>query len=326
MESKTKTDFPVELIKIITKDQFGSSVQITDIVPLTDGWFNTAYAIQFANITPNAILRIAPPPGMRLLTYEADMMRKEVMVNEILQGMGDIPIPQVLGYNLERNLIDRDYMFVEKLKGVPYDRIQHEISDVDKAMIHRRLGEIVSRVYCHKGHSWGFVGGGLGSDAATWQEAFLAFINALLDDGESFEVDLPMPYPKIRALFESHTHTLDEIHESVLVHWDLWMGNIFIAYQDGAPVIEGIIDWERAFWGDPESEPMIAASYFGPEFFAGLGQPLSQGTKAETRHCMYGLYLLLVMAIEAKVRFERADHLGWVYAQLTKELERLSQY
>jgi aminoglycoside phosphotransferase (APT) family kinase protein len=326
MESKTKTDFPVELIQTLTKDQFGSSVQIAEIVPLTDGWFNTAYAIQFANTTPNAILRIAPPPGMRLLTYEADMMRKEVMVNEILQGMGDIPLPRVLGYNIKRNLIDRDYMFVEKLKGVPYDRIQHEISDGDKAMIHRQLGEIVCRVYRHKGHSWGYIGDGLGSNAATWREAFLAFVIALLEDGLSLGVDLPIPYPDICMLFESHAHALEEIQESVLVHWDLWMGNIFITYLDGVPKIEGIIDWERAFWGDPESEPMIAASYFGPEFFAGLGQPLSQGTNAQTRHCMYGLYLLLVMAIEAKVRFERADHLGWVYAQLTKELERLSQY
>jgi hypothetical protein len=34
---------------------------------------------------------------------------------------------------------------------------------------------------------------------------------------------------------------------------------------------------------------------------------------------------MLVMAIEAKVRFETAEHLGWVKQDLTVQLQRLSQ-
>jgi hypothetical protein len=41
---------------------------------------------------------------------------------------------------------------------------------------------------------------------------------------------------------------------------------------------------------------------------------------------MYGLYLFLVMVIEARIRFETAEHLGWVREQLSLELQRLSQF
>jgi len=326
MESATKTDFPVELIKILTRDQFGTSIQVAQITPLTDGWFNTAYEIRFANHAPDAVLRIAPPPEMRLLTYEAGMMAKEKLVNQTLQNMEAVPIPRILGWNFERNLIDRDCMFVEKLQGFPLNKIENDLSPAEKTAIHTQLGEIVREIYRHKGEAWGYFGDGLGHDASTWRGAFSAFICAILDDGEDLGVVLPRPYDEIRRLFSLHAYVLDEIHEPVLVHWDLWPGNIFIIRKGGKPVIEGIIDWERACWADPESEPAIASSFYGPAFFQGFGQDLSQGVNAEIRRCMYGLYLLLVMVIEAKVRFETAEHLGWVKEQLTLQLQRLSQF
>ena len=43
-------------------------------------------------------------------------------------------------------------------------------------------------------------------------------------------------------------------------------------------------------------------------------------------YLMYQVYLLLVMKIEAKVRFEEAEHLGWVETELAKELKNLAQF
>jgi len=326
VESKTKTDFPSDLIRAIIKDHFGTSVRIDAVLALEDGWFNTAYEVRFANHKPDAVLRIAPPLEMRLLTYEAEMMSKELLVNQALQDMPDIPIPRILGWNFERNLINRDYMFVEKLSGIPFNKIENELTLAEKAAIHMQLGEIVRKIYSYKGKTWGYFGNGLGSNARTWREAFSNFVFAILADGEDLGVELPMPYDEIRALFDQHAHALEDIRDPVLVHWDLWPGNVFILRKEGKPVIEGIIDWERAFWGDPESEPSIAISHYGAEFFLGYGSSLSEGVPAETRRCMYVVYLLLVMAIEAKVRFETADHLGWVKQELTAQLQLLGKF
>ena len=154
----------------------------------------------------------------------------------------------------------------------------------------------------------------------------MAFVKTLLDDGEDLGVELPIPYPQVRKLFSKHAHTLDEIREATLVHWDLWPGNIFIIGENDKLEIEGIIDWERAYWGDPESEPAIAAKFYGPDFFMGYGEELTDNPNAVIRHKMYSLFLLLVMKIEAKVRFENADHLSWVQTELVKGLKQLDKF
>ena len=38
----------------------------------------------------------------------------------------------------------------------------------------------------------------------------------------------------------------DEVKEPSLVHWDMWEGNVFVKEKH----VLGIIDWERAMWGE----------------------------------------------------------------------------
>ena len=85
--------------------------------------------------------------------------------------------------------------------------------------------------------------------------------------------------------------------------------------------IEGIIDWERALWGDPDFETAVACRFYGPAFYEGYGKPLAETGSEAIRQSLYRLYLWLILIIEAKVRYEDADHLPWARDQLKKELE-----
>jgi fructosamine-3-kinase len=151
----------------------------------------------------------------------------------------------------------------------------------------------------------------------------MAMIFTLLADGESLGADIQIPYTEIRALLAQHAAALDEIKEASLVHWDMWHGNIFVGQRDGEYYVEGIIDWERALWGDPEIETAMCSKFYGPAFFAGYGRNLLESEKAVVRQCMYRLYLWLVMIIEEKVRFEGAEHIPWVREQLKTDLDFL---
>ncbi|MGW2815569.1 phosphotransferase family protein [Streptomyces sp. NPDC001415] len=59
-------------------------------------------------------------------------------------------------------------------------------------------------------------------------------------------------------------YALDEVTEPRLVHFDLWPGNIFAhPGDDTRPVrITGLIDHERAFWGDPAAE-LVSPAFDG---------------------------------------------------------------
>ena len=75
-------------------------------------------------------------------------------------------------------------------------------------------------------------------------------------------MSLPQSPSALRSLFEAHAWALDEVREPVLTHFDLWEGNVLVEWVGGAPRIEGIIDGERAFWGDGGAE-FAPAALFG---------------------------------------------------------------
>jgi aminoglycoside phosphotransferase (APT) family kinase protein len=65
---------------------------------------------------------------------------------------------------------------------------------------------------------------------------------------------------EIRTLVVESGYALDEVTRPALIHFDLWPGNIFV---DGSRIV-GLIDHERAFWGDPAavaSSPTASPGY-----------------------------------------------------------------
>jgi hypothetical protein len=100
---------------------------------------------------------------------------------------------------------------------------------------------------------------------------------------------------------------------------------VFLVQQDRRYRVEGLTDWERAYWGDPESELPMVLRPRGSPWFEGYGRELAPGKAASVRHCMYRLCLWLVMVIEARIRFEGADHVRWAYKQLEGDLRCLCE-
>ncbi|CAM3178704.1 phosphotransferase [Paenibacillus lupini] len=114
---------------------------------------------------------------------------------------------------------------------------------------------------------------------------------------------------------------LTDVKEASLVHWDLWDGNIFV--KDGA--ISGLIDFERAFWGDP-----LCEYYFGRltqewsnAFYAGYG--INGLTEAEQRRrVLYDFYMDLIFVIECTYRkYENQDHIKWTHENFKEGFKRL---
>jgi len=325
MFSRTKSNVGDQAIREMVKDHFGSSYGVKQVTELTDGWFNSAYSIQFDNDHPDVVLRVAPPPDMRLLTYEKNLMRSEVKVYELIRRETDVPLPGLYGYNFKGNIIDNDYMFIGKCRGRPLDKARPDIDEGGRQALEYELGAYAARVHALTGPKFGYLTDDERLSGPNWPEVFLGMISALLDDGRDLGANLPKPYPEIKDIFREKSAALDEVRTPSLVHWDLWDPNIFVIERDGRYVIEAITDWERAFWGDPLAETVFPVKPADGPFFQGYGRALSRDRSAVVRMLMYGLYLYLVMVIEARVRFEEAEHLEWAYDQLEKGLVKLAE-
>lgn len=321
MESYTKTTFSQETITHLVQSQFGTHTHIQEIVPLTAGYFNTAYAIHFTDRQPDVVLRIAPHADQPVLTYEKELMRREVLILKTVQAYEDILTPKMLGYDLSRSLIDRDYMFVEKLSGIALQDVKEQLTPDNVQEIERQVGQFAARLAEIKGDSFGYFGDGIAHGSRTWRQAFSAIMETLFSDGESLGVVLPIPYANLRAILQQQAASLEEITRPCFVHWDLWAGNVFIKPDNGRYTFEGIIDWERALWGDPDFETAVACRFYGPAFYQGYGKSLAERGPEAARQSLYRLFLWLVLLIEAKVRYEDAAHLPWAREQLLKELD-----
>jgi aminoglycoside phosphotransferase (APT) family kinase protein len=94
------------------------------------------------------------------------------------------------------------------------------------------------------------------------------------------------------------------------VHFDLWNGNVFVDFSSNPVRLVGIIDGERAFWGDPLAE-LASLALFGDierdaAFLRAYGEEIGQrlvfDAPTRTRVALAQLYLYLIMWIEPAPR------------------------
>jgi aminoglycoside phosphotransferase (APT) family kinase protein len=106
------------------------------------------------------------------------------------------------------------------------------------------------------------------------------------------------------------------------VHTDLWAGNVFVEESTGEVV--GVIDPERAFWGDPLAD-LVGIDPMGrepgtPALLEGYGPLDVDSPSARTRLDLYRMRLCLVMMIEITPRRFEGD---WVEPHRTAVTENL---
>jgi fructosamine-3-kinase len=314
--SKTKKQLSDSEIAEISKRAFGPSAAVQACVELTDGWFNAAYDIRLGD-GRNLVLKVSPPDGVKTMRYEQNMMHAEIEALRLLKAAGKVPVPEVLYADLSREFIDCGYFFVQKLEGVPFNRVKDSMSPEESARIETELGVYNRQINELTNDRFGCLGLPE-SHKANWQEAFRQLTSWALQDGVDAGVELPESYEAIERLFERHDETLKHVTEPKLVYWDLWEGNVFVS--EGS--ITGLIDAERALWGDPLMEHYFGFFSRSEPFWSSYGMDPRSPENA-VRRALYDFYLALVLVIECAYRGYDERHENWARTVLTERISAL---
>ncbi|MBL0885777.1 phosphotransferase family protein [Myceligenerans indicum] len=257
--------------------------------------YNTAYRIRLDDGT-GLVLKVAPDPAAEGLRHERDLMRTETTFYRTAAPA--LPVPGVAYADFSREVVPRDYLLMTELPGRNWHELDSGVRGADRGRLRRELGALVAGLHRITGDGFGYPQLGL---SGSWREAFTGMTAVLLDDAVRWNAPLPVPVSRLRSLFDGNADALDEVTTPVLVHFDLWPGNVLL--HEGR--ITGIVDGERAFWGDPLAEMVSLALFGGIEddeaFLAGYGGIVFDDG-ARRRLALYRAYLYLIMLTEGGPR------------------------
>jgi Predicted aminoglycoside phosphotransferase len=317
MENANKYRLSDQELGAVVRQVFGQT--FTSARELTDGWANMAYSIQLED-GRKTVLKIAPSQDKLVMRYERNIMKTEVESMRLVADNPALPVPCIYAYDPTCELIQAEYFFMEYVEGTALNTIRDSLTTEERENIIRQLGGYSRSINAYKNSFFGSLQPD-GRRRDSWAEVFMGMLEDVLADGKDADVTLPVSYTEIEREIARSSESLTDVKEACLVHWDLWDGNVFV--KDGA--ISGLIDFERAFWGDP-----LCEYYFGrlaqgssKAFYAGYGMNgLSESERR--RRVLYDFYLDLILVIECTYRkYENQGHINWTYDNFKEGFKHL---
>lgn len=261
--------------------------------PIRTGKHNTSYWVDGGS--ERFVLRIAPPDDAGFLFYERRMMRQEPALQALVRAKTAIPVAEIVGHDFGRTRVKRDYLLMTALPGTPLSDVPRLTrSQLCRAL--RQVGKHLRQLHaltataCLGNEAHGYLGAHRPMEPqATWAAAFCLMWHKLLDDVVacgSYTLDEAQA---MHDLLAAHIEHFDRPVTPRLLHMDVWGQNILI---DKAGNVTGLVDLDRALWGDVEIE-FAVLDYCGisqPAFWEGYGTLRDESPSAVIRRQFYLLY------------------------------------
>lgn len=315
---KSKTKFEIANDVIIKLFQNAGFVNVEKITPLTAGEFNSAYCACADN--KDCVLKIAPISDENTLTYEKNIMAREVDFYRIVNEQTKVKTPQIYFYDNSKKLVDAEYFIMEKLNGTPLNCVH--LGKAENQITLEKIGEMVAQLHKIYGNQFGYVQNGLSEN---WYLAIKAMTENLISDcarrGKKAKKG-----EKLLKYIEKYKSILQNV-ESTYTHFDIWAGNIFYE-KNGDEIVLTIIDTERSFWGDGIGD-FVSIDLFNNlkdkcavinGYNRNVASPLMLTSDEEIRFAIMTAYLALIVHTEKFFRYTRIQAKYMINISLAKML------
>lgn len=304
MESLTKNKQDRKVIEQMVARAF-PNMPCREIIELKEGYFNVAYLITLIN-DEKTILKIAPHPDSRIMSYEKNIMFSEVDSLRLVKKETDVPVPDIIYYDNSYDNCSFEYYFMSFIEGETLNLINDSLSEDEKRAIQIKLGKYNHSINQITGSKFGYYGQPE-LQGTNWFEVFRNMIQLAYHDANVANIHVPIKEEELLSLLDRDKAYFDEVTVPRLVHWDIWAGNVFIKNKK----ISGIIDFERCIWADPLLEVGFRSHERNVDFLEGYG--ITNFTMEQERRARwYDIYLFLVMILETEYRkYETDDLYNW---------------
>jgi fructosamine-3-kinase len=276
------------------------------VSPLGGGTFNTV--VRVATGDGDVVVKVAPDPALPVLAYERGIMATEAAYYRFAADRGIASVPRTLYHG---TVGGTEALVLSLCPGQPWPSV--ELSSGQRLALRTAVGQELAGLHALTGPGFGYPARPL---VRTWREAFTGMVDVLLDDARHYGVALPRPAAAIAAAVDRAGAALDTVDTPVLVHFDLWDGNILVTPEGR---LGGLIDAERAFWGDPAAELVSLWLLSDVDDDDGLlagyraaGGRLDLDESTRLRLSLYRLYLYLILWVEVAPRGYDEGRISWL--------------
>lgn len=284
--------FDTATLAALVRAQLPAGEGALRLTPIRTGKHNTSFWVDSGR--GYFVLRLAPPDDAGFLFYERRMMRQEPDLHALIRGRTTIPVAEVVAHDFSRARIDRDWLLLNALPRVPLSDAR--LNRRQFAGVFRQVGAQLRRLHaltapdCLGVTAYGYLGAHRPMEPQpTWEAAFCVMWNKLLDDVVASGCYSDAEAGTLRDLFERHRAHFARPVAPALLHMDVWSQNILV---DPAGAVTGLVDFDRALWGDVEIE-FVVLDYCGisePPFWVGYGAAWDESPPAQIRRQFYLLY------------------------------------
>lgn len=250
----------------------GAQAELLVAERLQGGRFNTCYGLQCAGHPP-LILRLAPPAAAHLFRHERAQLQRECTIQPLLANAATV-FPRLIAIDFSGAVLPRACVLQNRLEGELWSNVVARLDAADTASLWRQLGFYVRRIHGITARAYGFPAPAASSER--YSDFLRSWVDGMLQDLD--EMDLVVDgIENFRQLLRRGADRIDAAGTPCLVHGDLWPRNILVAQRAGAWVITGILDAERAFWGDPAAEWIFSFLDIPDDFWRTYGRDYSLG-------------------------------------------------
>ena len=260
--------------------------------------------------TTESILKISAADTAGNTSNEIDLMKAEVSTMRLVSESCSFKVADVQYYDRSRTVCNGDYFFMEKLPGENYHFIKDRLPENITAEIDREIGQISRELTSVTNEQFGFLG-----DEKRYDSLFdfvKVMLMNLISDAQKKSIDIGCDPKCLLEQLDNDESAFVSVRSATLVHWDMWEGNVFV--YDGH--VSGIIDWERALWGEAFMDDRFRKHNRNENFLKGFGiTDLSESDLIRLR--WYDIILYLTMMIEVFYRgFEDQGQYLWAREML----------
>lgn len=301
MRERLKRPISAASIRRIVARQFGGDAKVARVTTIHGGLFNTSYKIRLGE-GRTVVLRVAPPTDKPLLICEAGLLEREI---HFMRGLEKyhLPMPKLLGADLTKRVIDRNYIITEFCEGYNgFYRIK-DLTAREQDAVFGELGGYARRIHAIENEDGWFGAPAPLKPFPRWSEFVRWHALALEKELTGHPYLALSKHIAVGLILDKMAGVLDEIRTPRLVHGDLWLRNILITRRNGTYGITAILDWDRCVWGDPCFEWILHGLDLRSAFWEAYGKLEADPRSHEKRKLLYKALGCLQAGLEDSVHF-----------------------